>query len=258
MCMHSHETLVMSTRTRLQTHEATNLGAPTASIDRISDLGRASGPSYMDGLYIDFFCFETTPTTICNAPANCTERSRSASTTLHAHGRNLHKADSISHLRAHMASTSSRTTTPTDLHCIKVNCTRPNHDTKLTTSQDHHRDTQEATSASSTRQAGVERDAIFIDFFGTTRHRHFVAVRDAFKRHITVDTPLQRHRRYFIGKVFINVVFTSIFVNTPPLSCPQDGHLASSDRLFCKTRPRRRHRPRHPRRHDCIDTSSLQ
>lgn len=36
--------------------------------------------------------------------------------------------------------------------------------------------------ASSTRQAGVERDAIFIDFSGKTRHRHIVAKRDAFKR----------------------------------------------------------------------------
>ena len=42
------------------------------------------------------------------------------------------------------------------------------------------------------------------------------------------------HRRHFI-----NVVFTSIFINTPPPPRPQDGHQASSDRLFCKTRPRR-------------------
>ena len=42
-------------------------------------------------------------------------------------------------------------------------------------------------------------------------HRH----RDAFKRRIIVDMPLQHHRRYFIAKVFINMVFTNIFVNTP-------------------------------------------
>jgi hypothetical protein len=75
----------------------------------------------------------------------------------------------------------------------------------------------------------------FIDFSGATRHRHLVAARDAFKRHIIIDTSLRHHRRHFIAKVFINVVFTNIFVNTPPLPCPQDGPLASSDRLFCKT-----------------------
>lgn len=44
---------------------------------------------------------------------------------------------------------------------------------------------REATSTHpSTHQAGVERDAIFINFSGTTRHRHIVATRDAFKRRI--------------------------------------------------------------------------
>ena len=57
------------------------------------------------------------------------------------------------------------------------------------------------------------------------------------KRRITVDTLLQRHRRHFIAKVFINVVFINIFVNTPPLPCSQYGHLASSDRLSARRDP---------------------
>ncbi|XBI77238.1 hypothetical protein VPH35_070389 [Triticum aestivum] len=72
-----------------------------------------------------------------------------------------------------------------------------------------------------------------------------VASRDTSKRRIIVDAPLRRRGRHFIAKVFINVDFTNIFINTPPPPCPQDGHLASSDRIFCKTRPRRRQRPRH-------------
>ncbi|XBJ01393.1 hypothetical protein VPH35_021048 [Triticum aestivum] len=39
----------------------------------------------------------------------------------------------------------------------------------------------------------------FINFSDATRHRHFVAARDAFKRHI-VDTPLRRHSRIFMSQ----------------------------------------------------------
>ena len=67
-----------------------------------------------------------------------------------------------------------------------------------------------STCTTHTHQAGVERDAIFIDFSGATWHRHLVAARDALKRHIIVDTPSRRHRRHFIAKVFINMVFITI------------------------------------------------
>ena len=92
------------------------------------------------------------------------------------------------------------------------------------------------TTSTCTTTPGYERTY----FFSMARHRHFVTRRDAFQRRIIVDMPLQCYRRHFIAKVFINVVFTNIFINTPPPPRPQDGHLASSDRLFCKTRPRRR------------------
>lgn len=94
----------------------------------------------------------------------------------------------------------------------------------------------------------MESDAILRQLIRRDTASTLVAARDVFKRHIIVDTPLRRHRRHFIAKVFINVVFITIIVNTPPSPRPQDGHLASSGRLFCKTR-RRRHQPRHPRLH---------
>ena len=89
--------------------------------------------------------------------------------------------------------------------------------------------------APSTLQAGVESVQFFIDFFGTTRHRHPVVTRDSSERCIIVDALLQR--QHFIAKVFINVVFTNIIVDTPPPPRSQDGQLASSDRLVYKTGP---------------------
>ena len=68
----------------------------------------------------------------------------------------------------------------------------------------------------------------------TLRHREGTPSSD-----IIVDTPLQHHCRHITAKVVINVVFITIIINTLPPPCPQDGHLTSSDRLFCKMRPRR-------------------
>jgi hypothetical protein len=63
----------------------------------------------------------------------------------------------------------------------------------------------------------VETDASSSSTSPTGGHRHYHRSEGRLKRHNIVDTlvaPL--HRRHNIAKVYINVVFIDIFVNTPP------------------------------------------
>ena len=72
----------------------------------------------------------------------------------------------------------------------------------------------------------------------TARHRHFVATRDtsnaAHHRRPAAASPSPTLHRQGLHQRGPH----QHLLNTPPPPCPQDAHLASFDRIFCKTRPR--------------------
>src|SRR4051812_40879268 len=81
----------------------------------------------------------------------------------------------------------------------------------------------------------------------STRHGHTSPTRDASKRHTTSHMLLLR--RHIIAKVYINVVFINITVNTSLSTRQQDGHLQCPlIDFFCKTH--------HQRRQDHVTTTT--
>ena len=101
-----------------------------------------------------------------------------------------------------LATSSSRPTTPTDLHCIKGNYTRPNHFIKLITSQDHRRvHLQEAITTCIIHTPG--RGATRCDSSSTSPTRHDIDTSPPqgrlqathHHRHVVATSSLTLHRQ---------------------------------------------------------------